>query len=236
MPPYRNRYIEGTSMNFYYINFADKKYSKARSALTPLYRNYGFECIEYGPEDADQFIIDNGFSLNERIYGYGCWKPYIILKTLEMMEDGDIVLYTDACDLVLSNPKDIIQEVISENGLMVVQGDFRHADWTKRDCFHVMDCDSPEFHNAKQLESGICAFVKNDYSKQVLSEWQKHNLNYNAASDDVEFFDNYEGFVDHRHDQSILTNVILKMGANPIHFNRIRNYFQYDALKYLCEK
>lgn len=223
-------------MNFFYINFADRKYSKARSVLTPLYRDYGFECIEYNPEDVDQFIENNGFSTKERIYGYGSWKPYIILKTLEMMQEGDVVLYTDACDLVKSNPKNIIQEIISENGVMVVQGDFRHADWTKRDCFHVMGCDSPEFHNAKQLESGICAFVKNDYNKQILLEWQKHNLNYDAASDDVRLVDNHPSFIDHRHDQSILTNVILKMQATPVHFSRIQNYFQYDALKYLCEK
>lgn len=223
-------------MKFYYINFADRKYSRARQLLTPIYAEYGFNCIEYGPADADQFITSNGFSTDERIYGYGCWKPYIILKTLEIMQDGDIVLYTDACDLVKSNPTEIIQKIISENGLMVVQGDFRHADWTKRDCFHVMGCDSPEFHNAKQLESGICAFIKNDYNRQILQEWQKHNLNYDAASDDVKFFTNYSGFMDHRHDQSILTNVVLKMKAQPIHFSRIQDYFQYDALKHLCEQ
>lgn len=31
-----------------------------------------------------------------RGYGYWCWKPQIILQTLEKMEDGDILQYTDA--------------------------------------------------------------------------------------------------------------------------------------------
>ena len=102
-------------MKFYYVNFADKKYSQPREILTRLYQGYGFHCIEYGPEDADQFIIENGFSIDQRIYGYGCWKPYIILKTLSLMQDGDVVLYTDACDLVTSNPKNIINQVLTSS-------------------------------------------------------------------------------------------------------------------------
>ena len=42
---------------------------------------------------------------NPRGYGYWLWKPYIIKKTLNSMEDGDILLYADSgCEL---NPKGI---------------------------------------------------------------------------------------------------------------------------------
>lgn len=223
-------------MKYYYINFADKKYSAPRKILTELYQEYGFECIEYGPEDVDEFIITNGFSIHERIYGYGCWKPYIILKTLSIMQEGDIVLYTDACDMVKRNPKEIIKQILLENGTMLVHGDFKNSDWTKRDCFHVMECDSKKFHESKQLESGICAFIKNEKNKNLIEEWQRQNLNYDAASDDIKFFSNYEGFRDHRHDQSILTNIALKNNITPIHYSRVQEYFEYDALKYLCVK
>ncbi|TLE03345.1 hypothetical protein [Helicobacter japonicus] len=43
--------------------------------------------------------IDSAKSLANRTptrgFGYWCWKPYIILKTLEQLENNDILLYAD---------------------------------------------------------------------------------------------------------------------------------------------
>lgn len=37
---------------------------------------------------------------NPRGYGYWLWKPYIILKQLELLNDGDILFYADCgCEL-----------------------------------------------------------------------------------------------------------------------------------------
>lgn len=30
-----------------------------------------------------------------RGFGYWCWKPYLVLQTLERMNDGDVLLYAD---------------------------------------------------------------------------------------------------------------------------------------------
>ena len=37
---------------------------------------------------------------NKRGYGYWLWKSYIIKKTMDMMKDGDILLYLDSgCEI-----------------------------------------------------------------------------------------------------------------------------------------
>lgn len=39
-------------------------------------------------------------SLNKRGYGYWVWKPYIIKKTLKIMDNDDILLFLDCgCEL-----------------------------------------------------------------------------------------------------------------------------------------
>ena len=48
---------------------------------------------------------------NPRLYGYAIWKPYLILKTLETMKDGERLFYADAgCefDLDCENQKEDI--------------------------------------------------------------------------------------------------------------------------------
>ena len=56
------------------------------------YRNTDLKT--FFPEFLD--IHENYMLNNHRGYGYWIWKPYIILKTLESMNENDILVYTDA--------------------------------------------------------------------------------------------------------------------------------------------
>ena len=42
---------------------------------------------------------------NKRGYGYWLWKPYLIMKTLEQMNDNDILVYADCGCEIESNKK-----------------------------------------------------------------------------------------------------------------------------------
>ncbi len=91
-------------------------------------------------------------------------------------------------------------------------------EWTKRDCFILMNADGPEFWDAPQLMAGIQIYRNCREARSFLAEW------FDAATDERVLTDmpntmgleNLEGFREHRHDQSILTILALRHGIRAL--------------------
>lgn len=93
--------------------------------------------------DKHKDFIEN----NHRGYGYWIWKSYLVLKCLEEMNDGDIVLYCDAgCEINkkgihrLNEYFDIVAN--SESGILSFYlhdcrypNAYNEHNWTKNDIF-----------------------------------------------------------------------------------------------------
>lgn len=81
------------------ISYANAPYQKAQALLCKTAKKAGFtEWIAYGPEDVDEGFRNahsDIFSF-ERGDGLWLWKPYLILKTLNAVKDGNIVFYCDS--------------------------------------------------------------------------------------------------------------------------------------------
>jgi hypothetical protein len=103
-----------------------------------------------------------------------------------------------------------------DNYCLVLENKFPHGEWTKRDCFHYMDCDTEEYWNATQVEAGLSAWFKNKSSINFCKEWLHFCKMPSLITDTPNTCgkDNLPGFKDHRHDQSILTNLVLKTNPN----------------------
>ena len=52
-----------------------------------------YEELNLGKDFTNHF--NDKLNYNVRGFGYWCWKPYIILKSLEKIKDGDILVYAD---------------------------------------------------------------------------------------------------------------------------------------------
>ena len=157
--------------------------------------------------------------------GYWLWKPYLILESLKKMNDGDVLLYLDSTDTLLKGTKNFISRMILEgNDKIISTSFFTQKDYTKRDCFVFMNCDSPEYWDALQVEAGIIAFQKNTENIKFLEEWLEFCKNKYIVTDypNSSGFENFDGFIDHRHDQSILTNLCTKYNIKLV--NKIRKY------------
>jgi hypothetical protein len=79
--------------------------------------------------------------------------------------------------------------------------------WTKRACFEVMHADTAELRAAPMLSAGIQAYRNVPESYAFIAElkaWMRNPLLLNDAHDPNDEGEE-EGFVAHRHDQSILT-------------------------------
>ena len=73
-------------------------------------------------------------------------------------------------------------------------------------------CDSEEYWDTVQLEAGICVFKKCDKAREVLNEWIKYSSDPRIGTDLENECEekNFEGFKDHRDDQSVITNLAVR--------------------------
>lgn len=218
-------------MKIFYINFASSKFRNSQLYLNKKYTDYGFNCIAYNEIDVHNFILNNKkFSINDKGYAYWIWKPYLILKTInEIANNDDIVFYSDCGDNVVNNPYLLIYSIINDNNFFIIENIYKNIQYTKRDCFHLMNCDNELYHNSMQIEAGICGFKKNKYTIDLLNEWLFFCQNYDVISDN-EYLPRYSNFIEHRHDQSILTNIIIKNNIKKIKIYNLNNYFKFNSL------
>jgi hypothetical protein len=214
-----------------YITYATgEKYLKKAENILPDVSKYFDEVLLYKKED----IIENFYVKNKKILecergaGYWLWKPYFILKTLKNLEENDIVFYLDLGDRLFNDIKNFIINKTSVNeGFFLVEGSHNHSIWTKKDCFHLMGCDSNEYTKARQLEAGCCAFTKNDKSIKFVEEWLKFCENYDIISNESKL-PNVNGFREHRFDQSILTNLKIKHNIKTVSINEVCGYVNFN--------
>ena len=179
------------------------------------------------------FFKHNEKLLNqERGAGYWIWKPYIILQTLDKIADDDWLIYSDIGKPFRRNDKSrcgnskignvmnvsfdaIIDYSRKNNGFTPgtwVPHYGKSKQWTKRDCFVGMDCDYPEYHNSGHVAASYSCWSNTEASRNFLAQWLQWCQVEAIISDEVNIYGkpNFDEFVDHRHDQSILTNLVIK--------------------------
>jgi len=203
---------------FHFITFADEKYMLQQYNLC-LYANdlNQFKTVTGYSKGQDllktDFYKDNQQILDQpRGCGYWLWKPYYILKKLEEVSDNDVVFYADCADVFLPQLIPFLRENFNNSNVMLLQGAYKNKDWTKRDCFVLMGCDEEKYWDHNQLEAGIGFFKKTPKTLEIVSEWLEFCKNPHILTDIPNEcgYHNFPSFQDHRHDQSILTNIAIK--------------------------
>ena len=86
------------SYKLYAVNYADPAYEFRRKVNTDSLKKFGKvdEVFEYGSASIPEFIEAHP-DLFKYKFGAGMhsWKPYIILKALDNIKDGDWLFYCD---------------------------------------------------------------------------------------------------------------------------------------------
>jgi hypothetical protein len=160
-----------------------------------------------------EFIMNN-----ERGYGLWIWKPYIIKKQLEKMNDSDILVYADSGCILNINGKDRMNEYIemsrnSKSGIVCFQLSQIECEWTKMDVFNYLN--ATDLLETKQIISGIFIIRKCNESVNIINKWYDICCNYNLINDSNSISINHESFKENRHDQSIWS-LLIKQDNNSI--------------------
>jgi hypothetical protein len=207
------------------LTFHDIKYSSHNRRLVESSKRMNIfdKYITYTPEllekEFPEFIKNNSNTLSQpRGRGYWLWKPFLIYETLKRFPN-DKIWYMDSGDLI-NRPdfkKMLLDHFNSNDICLSYSSEFISKRYTKRDCFYYMGCDEERYWNAKQVEAGSCGFKYSDNSLGFLKQWLEYCYDPRILTDMPNqcSLPNFPEFIDHRHDQSILTNMATKYDIKP---------------------
>lgn len=151
---------------------------------------------------------------NKKGYGYWIWKPYLIHKYMnEKLNFGDIICFLDCgCELNINGKKRFVEyiDMVNKYDTLGMQIEHEEKKWTKYDLIHRLNAEN--FENTGQIESGIQFYKKTQKNIDLIKEI--YNLcienNYHFINDEPSLLQNDIKFVEHRHDQSILSLIFKK--------------------------
>jgi hypothetical protein len=216
-------------------NYADKKFKRAQHLNSRTAREYGADkVIEYGPEDIDRDFYEKNREIlsNPRGGGYYLWKPYFYRKAYDELNDGDYLIYTDAGSVYVNNIQYLIDCMEKEKvNIMIfsLQNEMLERKYNKRDALILTGCDSPKYTETPQSIGGYMIYKKSPEVKAFFDEVLKYAQDIRIISDKPNVLGepNYEGFVDHRHDQAVISLISKKHGLK-----RFRDPSQYGEINH----
>lgn len=187
------------------------------------------------PEAFDELAAP---TLNEeKGAGLYIWKPYIIWKQMQEMEDGELLIYSDAGQEFVSD----IQPVVDcmDEDIMFFSNGWPHADWCKRSVMKTIIgevyqnengvetiCEYPTY---KQTQASLIFFRVNQKTKDFVKEWMLYLLMPGFGDNSPSKIPNYPTFKETRWDQSVLCCLQIKYGYKLHWFPTLTNMHQIDA-------
>lgn len=209
--PPNNKIVNG---NVWLISYADGHPINLsnQNALAVSAINKGVDVIKsYRKHHIDKkFYQTNKHILEQpRGVGYWLWKPYFILKTLKEIPENDIVIYLDAGVLIIEDITPLVN--LTENhDIILFENSYKNRGFIKRDTMILMGMDKQQYLEEKQLVGSRMIFKNTKEARIFVSNWLKYCKDEHTLTDipskNKEFYD----FIDHRHDQAILTLLHLK--------------------------
>lgn len=156
---------------------------------------------------------ENFVKTHPRGWGYWLWKPYIIKKTMDRLEDNDILMYLDSgCEVDVRKKDKMLKcfQYAKKNFIVGSQNCIERR-WNKMDLMVKLDVINDKFLNAKQHEAGANMFYVNEKTRKLVDTWYNLACDYHNIDDSPSQFPNFVNFVEHRHDQSIFSLLTKKM-------------------------
>jgi len=201
-----------------FLSFADKKYHATLDRIKNEAVSSSFfdEVKTYTendlPDDLKNFCISN-----KRGFGYWIWKPYFVYKTINEINEGDILVYCDAgCSINTKGNErfnDYIEMVKNDScGNISFQTGHLEKKFTKGEVFKYFDAYE---HSDSGIIANCCIVLrKNEHTSNIVKLWYDTCINErHLITDSPSSVPNDPLFYDHRHDQSIFSVIRKKYGT-----------------------
>jgi hypothetical protein len=205
----------------YFLIYDDEtnKYKSNIERLIDSIKKYSdFEIILFKKSDIDNdFLEKNKKILNsERGGGYWLWKPYIINNILNKINMNDSLFYLDSSYYFVENFNNLYQDeeiIIFSNK---PNGNTNHfKGLCKMDVILKYNMENDTFIKCiNECWAGAIFLKKTDFTINFIQKWLNMCCVYEDISDTPSITHN-PYFLDHRHDQSLLTILVTKNNIFP---------------------
>jgi hypothetical protein len=168
-----------------------------------------------------EFIAKHGHFIrkNKRGYGYWIWKPYLVHKVITDIADNDILVYADAGCTFNTAGRDRLLEYIKmcQGEEANVSFQIGHTDkhWCKMDLIHKIEAENRDITENGQLIATTFIIRKCPAMVALVEKWYQLAQDYHMLDDSPSILPNAQGFIEHRHDQSIFS-LLRKKGKSQI--------------------
>jgi hypothetical protein len=194
------------------VTFATPDWSVAADRLCSSAVRHGVDRVaRYGVQDwlGTPFHLEHLNLLSaKRGYGYWIWKPYFIREALRHAPPGEIVIYADAGSAMVA-PVEPLAAVARDRSAIVAFGLHGHPQrqWTKRDAFVALDCDSRRYWDAEAWNAAFHVYRSGEESLAFVDDWLRACTTGRVITDEPNVLGraNLRGFKEHRFDQSLFS-------------------------------
>jgi hypothetical protein len=162
---------------------------------------------EFWPKHGE-FILSNS-----RGYGYWLWKPYIIKKTMDSLNDGDRLMYLDGGCEISTDKKEAfkyyIEHLIKQEIMISASYAGLECIWNKMDLVKYINAPETDI-----IQRQACAtlFYVCERTRSLVNEWYEIASIYHFIDDSPSVLANCDNFEEHRHDQSVFSLLSKKYG------------------------
>ncbi len=201
----------------WFLNYADKGFFEAQTFGITSALKFGFDvAMPMSRKDLDaEFLGKYDHILSQhRGAGYWLWKPYLILKVLNMAKDGDYVYYGDSGTNFIDDVSYLITD-LEKTKQPIMAFDLQQMPerwWTKMDVFVYNKCEDVKYMDSNICDAAHQLIRKCDESMEFYNEYFSQCCVENLITDCPNIYGkpNHSEFKDHRHDQSIFSINIKK--------------------------
>ena len=176
------------------------------------------------------FYVEHARILKQkRGSGYWLWKPYLIEKCLKEAAKDEVVFYCDSGRIdyykFTKKPIRLVDRVLSSDKGFLLGPALLHFGgiriWAKRDCLTIVDADRDDILN-KPLLMTWSIWRPTDEAFAFLTKWLEACCDPRCLTDipNTLGMPNYPGFIDHRHDQAVMSILAHKENAEYLDFSK----------------
>jgi len=161
-----------------------------------------------------KFIMEN-----PKGFGYWIWKPYLIKKKMDEMEDGDILLYLDSgCEIDCREREYFMEyvEYVKKDYILGTLGKTTVEESCKMDLLLHIGIDDSQL-TTRMHQAGANLIYINSVTRNLINKWYELSCNYYFINDES-ICKNREAFKEHRHDQSVYSLLTKKYGIYSKHY------------------
>ncbi len=212
-----------------FITYSNDLYAQTRDfcAAMAIKKGQADKAIAYNPEDIDREFYKTHKNILDLHAGNGLWlwKPYFVCKTLDTVEEGDIVLYCDAGSYFFKSCKPLVESM--DDDIWVSNIPLIEKQFTKPELLKKLGCESVEYTETNQVQGSFIAIRKTERGMKFAYEW----LDICADEDNLLTDTRYQtdppefAFFGHRSDQSVLSLLTKKWGLtvhlDPSQYGRV---------------